>query len=159
MADRSLLKSHNRTPPQQFTGSGSVCISNCMAIHPLICQIRSAFRSALITYLSLVKLTQHGARDLTCHLKQSGKILEKICAPVEGHWSHLTFTLTPVHLQKLLILEAAGLWRVEAADRELPRAPLALSATAQQEMPRLQAYQWALSTGTHQPCSGQVNRT
>lgn len=120
---------------------------------------------SLTSYLSLVKMTQYGlnwplrTRDLTLRLKQSGKILEKMCAPVEGHWSHLTFTLTPVHLQKLLILEAAGLWRVEAADRELPRALLALSAVAQQEMPRLQAYQWALSTGTHQPCSGQVNRT
>lgn len=78
-----------------------------------------------------------------------------------GHWSHLTFTMTPVHLLKLLILEAAVLWRVEAADRRLPGALLVLSAAAQQEMPRLQAYQWGLSTGTHQlrPGDHNVNRT
>lgn len=90
---------------------------------------------------------------------QSGKIPEKSHAAVEGHWGHLALTLTPVHLQKLLLLAAAALWRVEAADRRLPRAPLALSAAAQQEMPRLRAYQWALSSGTHQPCPGQVNKT
>jgi len=63
--------------------------------------------------------------------------------------------VTPVYLSKLLILGAAGLWRVEAADRHLPGAPLGLSAAAEQEMPRLQAYQWLLSTDTHQPCSGR----
>lgn len=68
-----------------------------------------------------------------------------------SHW--------PVHLLKRLILGTfPGLRRVEAADRLLPRAPLALSAAAQQEMPRLQAHQWALSTGTHRPCSGPDKR-
>lgn len=85
--------------------------------------------------------------------------VEKAHTPVEGQWSHLTFAMTPVGLQKLVILEAAVLWRVEAADRRLPGALLVLSAAAQQEMPRLQAYQWVLSTGTHQLRSGQVTAT
>lgn len=60
---------------------------------------------------------------------------------------------------KAVDTKPAALWRVEAVDRQLPRALLALSAAAQQEMPRLRAYQWALSSGTHLLCSGQINTT
>lgn len=48
---------------------------------------------------------------------------------------------------------AAVLWGGEAADRQLPRALLVLSADAQQETPWILAYHrlW-LSAATHRPC-------
>lgn len=66
------------------------------------------------------------------HDLESNRMKRNECC---GQMTPVTFTLTQGHFLKLWLLEAAGLWWEEAADRELPGAPLCCQQSLSRKCP------------------------